>query len=85
MVSIKSRPTDYLEGRFWREGYDDVLVPGRDAAMTKLRYMHDNPVRRGLATCAEDYRWSSAPWYYEKGESVVALEQLPFPAGNRCA
>jgi len=29
----------------------------------KLRYMHRNPVKRGLAETPEDWRWSSYRFY----------------------
>lgn len=75
MVSLKSKPDCYPEGQFWREGFDDVPVPGRDAAMTKLEYVHNNPIKRGLVGKPEDYLWSSAPFYYLETESIVTLER----------
>ena len=31
--------------------------------MEKLRYMHRNPVKRGLTATPEDWRWSSYRFY----------------------
>ena len=31
--------------------------------MEKLRYMHRNPVKRGLVATPEDWRWSSYRFY----------------------
>jgi REP element-mobilizing transposase RayT len=47
-------------GEFWQEGYHDHAI--RDAADFEhhLRYMHNNPVRRGLVERPEDYAWSTA-------------------------
>lgn len=28
-----------------------------------IDYIHHNPVRRGLVTRAEDWKWSSARWF----------------------
>jgi putative transposase len=81
MVSIKLRPSTYPVGPFWREGFDDVPVPGRDAAMTKLEYMHHNPIRRGLVDRGEDYLWSSAPFYYKETSSIVKLKRFCFRRG----
>ena len=57
----------------WREGYDDVPVPGWYAAITKLQYMLDNPVRRGLVERPEDYPWSSAREHFGLGEGIVTV------------
>jgi putative transposase len=48
----------------WRAHYDDVPIPGADAAMTRLEYMHANPVRSSLVATDAEYRWSSAPFYH---------------------
>ena len=57
--------------RLWRDGYDDVLVPGSAAVYTKLNYLHHNPVRRGLIQEPEKYPWSSAGLYYDERENGV--------------
>ena len=62
----------------WREGFDDVLVPGHDAIRTKLRYLHRNPTRKGLADIPQGHLWSSAGFYFENKESIVALTDNPF-------
>ena len=31
--------------------------------LEKLNYMHENPMRKGLAAQATDWKWSSARWY----------------------
>jgi putative transposase len=50
--------------RFWQEGpgYDRKFntPPAIEAA---IDYIHRNPVRRGLARRAVDWKWSSASWY----------------------
>jgi len=40
----------------------------------KLRYIHRNPVRRGLVAKPEDWPWSSFGHYATGGEGVVAIE-----------
>jgi putative transposase len=51
------------ERRFWQAGggFDrNVFEPHTLLAM--IDYIHANPVRRGLITRAEDWKWSSAGW-----------------------
>jgi putative transposase len=40
----------------------------------KLRYLHRNPVKRGLVKKPEDWAWSSFRHYLTGAESVVELE-----------
>jgi putative transposase len=71
------KPQGYPAARLWTRHYDDVPVPGSDAARTKLVYMHDNPVRRGLAETPEQYLWSSARMLMgDDGESIVTLSPV---------
>ena len=50
--------------RFWQPGggYDRNLFSEHEI-VKKIRYIHDNPVRRGLIESSTDYPWSSAAWY----------------------
>ncbi len=49
--------------RFWQEGpgYDRNIL--EDTLNASVRYIHLNPVRKELCARAEDWQWSSAPWY----------------------
>jgi len=53
-----------LEGRsgvpLWQEGFYDYAIDGVKKLITKIRYVEENPVRKGLAFKVEDYRFSSA-------------------------
>ena len=42
--------------------------------MEKLRYMHRNPVTRGLVEHPEDWAWSSFRHYLTGVEGVVEIE-----------
>jgi putative transposase len=47
---------------FWQEESYDHLVRQR-GEFDKIRcYIEENPVRAGLSTAANQYRWSSAGW-----------------------
>jgi REP element-mobilizing transposase RayT len=47
-------------GRFWQAGYHDHAIRDELDLWGHVRYMHENPVRRGWVTRAEDYAWSTA-------------------------
>jgi putative transposase len=57
----------------WCDRYDDVYLPNSEAVRERLRYMHLNPVRRGLVEAPEDYGWSSARDHYELGAGCIQV------------
>ncbi len=48
---------------FWQTRFHDFNVWTEKKRVEKLRYMHRNPVKRGLAKAPEDWRWSSYRFY----------------------
>jgi putative transposase len=47
------------EGRFWQVRYHDELVHDQDHYTQAIRYIHRNPVKRGLVQRPEHWKWSS--------------------------
>lgn len=68
-VSVQSHPRP-----FWQARYDDFNVHNEEKCIKKLRYMHRNPVKRGLVAKPEDWTWSSFRHYATGAESVVEIE-----------
>ena len=58
---------------FWQPRYD-FNVWSEEKRVEKLRYMHRNPVKRGLVERPEDWPWSSFRHYATGVESVVEIE-----------
>jgi putative transposase len=48
---------------FWQARFYDFNVWTTKKRVEKLRYMHRNPVKRGLANTPEQWRWSSYRFY----------------------
>jgi len=48
---------------FWQARFYDFNVWTTKKRMEKLRYMHRNPVKRGLVESPEQWRWSSYRYY----------------------
>jgi len=59
---------------FWQKRYYDFNVRTHDQFVEKLRYIHRNPVQRGLCECPEDWEWSSFRHYATGGEGRVEIE-----------
>jgi putative transposase len=49
--------------RFWQARFYDFNVWTEKKRIEKLRYIHRNPVKRGLVESPEQWRWSSYRWY----------------------
>ena len=51
------------ERSFWQARFYDFNIWTTKKRMEKLRYMHRNPVNRGLVESPEQWRWSSYRFY----------------------
>jgi putative transposase len=63
-----------LGGAFWQARYYDCNVWSKRKRVEKLRYIHRNPVKRGLCVKPEDWAWSSFRSYAAGEDSVVEIE-----------
>ena len=65
-------------GEVWQRRFYDFVVWGKRKRIEKLRYMHRNPVKRGLVLEPEQWAWSSFR-HYKTGEAgpVLVNEQRP--------
>jgi putative transposase len=61
-------------GSFWQARYYDFNVWTEAKRIEKLRYIHRNPVRRGLVPSPEQWAWSSFRHYASGVEGVVEIE-----------
>jgi REP element-mobilizing transposase RayT len=59
---------DEVRRAFWQARFYDFNVWTSKKRVEKLRYMHRNPVKRGLVESPEQWRWSSYRFYF-LGES----------------
>jgi putative transposase len=62
------------DAQFWQRRYYDFNVHSELKRVEKLRYMHRNPVRRGLAEKPEDWPWSSFVHYATGKIGTVEIE-----------
>jgi putative transposase len=68
-VSMRSR-----ERPFWQAHYYDFNVSSHQKFVEKLRYIHRNPVVRGLVASPEDWKWSSFRHYQTGMHGTVEIE-----------
>jgi len=79
-VSVQSR-----QRPFWQARYYDFNVHNEEKRVEKLRYMHRNPVVRGLVEKPENWLWSSFRHYATGLEGTVEIESqwTAFQRGNQ--
>ena len=72
ITSRKLKPPG--QPRFWQVRYYDFPVWSEAKRIEKLRYIHRNPVKRGLVKRPEDWKWSSFAHYATGVEGAVEIE-----------
>ena len=74
---LKAEVSKQVKGerkQFWQRRYYDFNVLSQAKQVEKLRYMHRNPVKRGLVDRPEDWAWSSFRHYLTGVEGRVEIE-----------
>ncbi len=65
------------ETRFWQRGGGyDRNIRSRKELNEKIKYIHENPIRRGLVARATDWIWSSARSYAEFASSGPEIDRM---------
>lgn len=67
MQSFKSLVSHMLFNErhgIWTARFDDVIIASEPVFLTKLNYVHENPVCAGLVEESTDWKWSSARFWY---------------------
>jgi putative transposase len=74
------QPNGEVSFRFWQRGggYDRNLWSAREIH-EKVRYIHNNPVRRELVARAEDWKWSSFRAWESGIDDLIPLDRNSVP------
>jgi len=59
---------------FWQKRYYDRNIRDYEDFMQKMRYIHRNPVKRGLCIDPQEWRWSSCRHYATGERGPVEIE-----------
>ena len=82
---LKGETSKRLKGdrdHFWQKRYYDFNVYTEGKRIEKLKYMHRNPVTRGLVRRSEDWPWSSFR-HYATGEPGRVGTESPWTVSAR--
>ncbi|HPF40682.1 MAG TPA: transposase [Phycisphaerae bacterium] len=63
------------EFSFWSDGFHPQAIWSHDVFDQKLRYLHANPVRKGLVATPEAWRFSSAGYYNGEREPLIRMDR----------
>jgi putative transposase len=77
LKAVKQMTSRQLRGpreKFWQARYHDSNVRGEKARSEVIRYIHRNPVKRGLVAKPEDWPWSSFRHYATGLMATVEIE-----------
>ncbi len=61
----------------WQEGFHPQMIINEKMLKQKIEYIHYNPVKRGLVSLPEHWRYSSARNYVLDDHSVLEMDELP--------
>lgn len=78
LKQVVSRKLSITHGKepFWQPRYYDFNVWSERKVTEKLRYIHRNPVKRGLVASPEEWAWSSFRHYVMGEYGGVEIESL---------
>ena len=74
LQAVHLPPTQGLTRSVLAGRYFDRNITGEDSRSEIIRYIHRNPVKRGLITRPEDYPWSSFTHYTTGTRGTVEIE-----------
>jgi REP-associated tyrosine transposase len=77
LKALKQMTSRKLRGdrpQFWQDRYFDGNIHSEAARSQVIRYIHRNPVKRGLVASPEQYQWSSFNHYATGIRGVVEIE-----------
>jgi len=76
---VHRQPAHPGPGRIWQKRFYDFNVSTTKKRVEKLRYMHRNPVKRGLVRAPEEWQWSSFRSYafHEEGPVRINCQEWP--------
>jgi putative transposase len=77
LKALKQMTSRKLRGqreKFWQDRYYDSNIRGETARSEVIRYIHRNPVKRGLVAKPEDWPWSSFRHYATSARGIVEIE-----------
>lgn len=77
MYRIKEFSENIKHGQkrqFWIHRFDDEVIRNNKMFWTKLKYIHNNPVKAEIVRKPEDFKYSSARNYLKNDHSIIYVD-----------
>jgi len=78
-VSAQTTLWDSTSAPVWQKRFYDFNVWSEKKRIEKLRYMHRNPVKRGLVIEPDQWKWSSFRAYWSGERGLVRVNNQEWP------
>jgi putative transposase len=62
--------------QFWQQDNHPIELTTLQMMQQKMDYIHENPVRAGNVYVPQDYKYSSALFYFEDREGLLPIERM---------
>jgi REP element-mobilizing transposase RayT len=59
-------------GSIWQSGFYDYVLDSEEKVLARMRYIEDNPLRKGMVNRSEDYEYSSMKYRGETDFSTFS-------------
>ncbi len=79
ITAIQFNRWDNAQGRQVWQNYWDTCITYEKSYLTRLRYVHENPVKHGVVENAGDYPFCSYRWFIERGDDDLIEQVLNQP------
>jgi REP element-mobilizing transposase RayT len=68
---FNGRNTNY---QFWQQNNHPVECSTKEILSSRMKYLHENPVRAGIVRFEQDYLYSSGIDYYSNGKGLIEID-----------
>ncbi len=60
--------------KIWKDRFDAVIIKHKNVLLTKINYIHNNPVKYGLVEKEEDWKYSSSGFYKTGEQGLITIK-----------
>lgn len=60
--------------KVWMDRFDSVIIKSSEVLLTKIKYIHKNPIKKKLVKNESDWKYSSANFYHSGVQNIIPIE-----------
>lgn len=62
--------------QFWQQDNHPIECSTNEILISRMKYLHENPVRAGIVNFEDDYKYSSGIDYYSDSKGLISIDYL---------